>query len=237
MLQTRISPSRTSPISRTVLTTRATPSTTPGDAAVPRELGAALLVPRPLVHALGRDAPEHDQRGVLHHLGHRADGRRRRPVREPLEQLAAGARRSAASTSGRAVAAGRPREEELVERRVHLEPGELEDVVAVLEEAVRDEQVAELADLVPPARQEPVVADELVLLDVREDGAREREQLLEPFARVVVEERARTRSARRSRSLRRCGSVGRSMSSPALSAATCPISDAYGIVGSSSQLP
>ena len=35
MLQTRISPSRTSPISRTVLTTRATPSTTPGEAAVP----------------------------------------------------------------------------------------------------------------------------------------------------------------------------------------------------------
>ena len=58
-----------------------------------------------------------------------------------------------------------------------------------LEEPVRDEQVAELADLVPPLREEPVVADELVLLDVREDRARQREQLLEPLPRVVVQQR------------------------------------------------
>ena len=87
------------------------------------------------------------------------------------------------------------------------------------EEAVRDEQVAELADLVPPAREEPVVADELVLLDVREDGAREREQLVEPLARVVVEQRGVL--GREPVALaRRCGPIGRSMSSPALSAAT-----------------
>ena len=148
--------------------------------------------------------------------------------REPLEQLLAGARRSAASTSARAAAPPVAHvSSELVERRVHLEPRELEDVVAVLEEAVRDEQGAELADLVPPAREEPVVAEELVLLDVREDRAREREQLVEPLPRLVVEQRAVLLGE--PVALAAMCSVGRSMSSPAFSAATWPISDAYGM--------
>ena len=56
--------------------------------------------------------------------------------------------------------------------------------------AVRREQRAELAHLVPPPRQEPVVAEELVLLDVGEDHAREPEQLVEALARLLVEQRA-----------------------------------------------
>ena len=67
--------------------------------------------------------------------------------------------------------------------------GQLEDVLAVLEEAVLGEQRAELADLVPPPGQEPVVAEELVLLDVREHRARELQQLVERLACVLVEQR------------------------------------------------
>src|SRR5204863_1272670 len=87
------------------------------------------------------------------------------------------------------LSAGRPRQQELVDRRLHLESGQLEDAIAIVEEAVRDEQGAELADLVPPAREEPVVADELVLLDVGEDRPRQREQLLEPLSRILPEKR------------------------------------------------
>ena len=70
---------------------------------------------------------------------------------------------------------------------------ELEDVLAVLQEPVRGEQVAEVADLVPPAGQEPVVAEELVLLDVGEDRPRERAARRSPCA-------SRRRAARRTRS-------------------------------------
>ena len=87
-------------------------------------------------------------------------------------------------------AARRPRQDELLERLRDLVAAELEDVLGVLEEAVRREQRAELAHLVAPARQEPVVAVELVLLDVREDRAREPEQLVERRARLLVEQRA-----------------------------------------------
>src|SRR5207237_583890 len=61
-------------------------------------------------------------------------------------------------------------------------------VLAALEEAVPREQGSELTQLVPPARQEPVVAEELVLLDVREDRARESEQLVEGRPRLLVQQ-------------------------------------------------
>ena len=66
----------------------------------------------------------------------------------------------------------------------------LRDVLAVLQKAVRGEQRTELANLVPPPCQEPVVAEELVLLHVREHGARERQQVTERLARLLVEQRA-----------------------------------------------
>ena len=52
------------------------------------------------------------------------------------------------------------------------------------------QQRAELADLVPPPRQEPVVAEELVLLDVREHGPRQGQQVVERRPRLLVEQRA-----------------------------------------------
>ena len=111
----------------------------------------------------------------------------------------------------------------------------MEDVLAVLEEAVLGEQRAELADLVEEARLEPVVAVELVLLDVREDRAREPEQLLERAARLLVEQRAVL--LREAVALPR-ELLGRALDvRPALSASMCPISDAYGMLGSSCQLP
>ena len=85
-------------------------------------------------------------------------------------------------------AARRPRQHELVECLCDLVAAELEDVLLVLEEPVLREESAELAHLVPEPREEPVVAEELVLLDVGEHGAREREQLLEGLARLVVEQ-------------------------------------------------
>ena len=95
------------------------------------QLRATLLVPRPLVDSLRRHAPEHDQRRVHHHLGHCADRRRRRPVGEPLEQLAPLRDDRRPVLRAARPPAGRPRQQELVERRVHLEAGQLEDAVAV----------------------------------------------------------------------------------------------------------
>ena len=190
MRQTRISPSRTSAISSTERTTRARPSTTPGDAAAPISSRAALLLARPLLDALGRHAPEHDRHRVGDRLGRDAERRRRRPLRQPLEQLLAPSddRRPVRRPERRA--AGCPREHQLVERLGDLVAGQLEHVLLVLEEAVVGEQRAELAQLVPPARQEPVVAVELVLLDVREHRPREPEQLVERRPRPRREQRA-----------------------------------------------
>src|SRR4029078_11158991 len=97
----------------------------------------------------------------------------RRPVHRPARLSARG-----------------PGEQELIERRVHLETGGLEDVCAVLEDPMLGEQAAEVADRVPPGREEPIVAEELVLLDVGEDRPREREQVVEALPRLVVEQRA-----------------------------------------------
>ena len=69
-------------------------------------------------------------------------------------------------------------------------PRQLEDVLAVLEEVVLGEQRPELAHLVPPPRQKPVVAEELVLLDVREHGPRQPQQVVERLADVLGQERA-----------------------------------------------
>ena len=133
------------------------------------------------------------------------------------------------------LAAGRPRQHELVERGGDLVARELEDVLAVLEETVLGEQRAELTDLVPPPRQEPVVAEELVLLDVGEHRARQGQQLVRTARGSPRRAAPRTRrpaGRARAGSLRSAGRSAR----PARSAAMCPISDAYGMLGSSSQL-
>ena len=154
---------------------------------------------------------------------------------EPLEQLLAPRddRRPVRRAERRA--AGRPGEEQLVERRRDLVAPELEDVLGVLEEAVLREQRAELAHLVPPARQEPVVAVELVLLDVREDHPREPEQLVERRARLLVEQRA-VLLARAGRARGRAPRSGARPPRPPCSARTWPTTDAYGMLGSSYQL-
>ena len=174
-----------------VITTRAGPSTVPGEAAAPVSSRAALLRARPLLHALGRDAPEHDR----HRVGDRLGRRRRSPA-------AASSRRACSSSSLRRAtiggqwlrperrAAGRPREQQLVERLGDLVPASWKMSSLSSRKPWSREQRAELAQLVPPARQEPVVAVELVLLDVREDRAREAEQLVERLAGLLVEQRA-----------------------------------------------
>ena len=109
---------------------------------------------------------------------------------------------------------------ELLERLADLVARELEDVLGVGEEAVRREQRAEFADLVEEARLEPVLAEELVLLDVGEDCSRQPEQLVEG-PRACSSSRAPYSSARRLRSAASC-SVGRSVSRPSASASMCP---------------
>ncbi len=76
---------------------------------------------------------------------------------------------------------------ELLERLQHLVAVEVEDVLDVVQIVALDEQRPELADLVVPGGQEPVVAVELVLLDVREHRPREPQQLVERAALLVGE--------------------------------------------------
>ena len=87
-----------------------------------REPRAALVRARPLLHALRRDAPEHDRHRVGDRLGRDADRGRRRPLGEPLEQLLApGDDRRPVARPGRRTA-GRPGEQQLVERLRDLVP-------------------------------------------------------------------------------------------------------------------
>ena len=133
--------------------------------------GVRILGARPLLHALRSHAPEHDRHRVRDHFGGDAHGRRRGPVGQLGEQLLAPGRdwRPVARPARRTP--GGPAEHELVERAHDLMAAKLEDVLGVLQEAVPRKQLAELAQLVPPAREEPVVAEELVLLHVREHRA------------------------------------------------------------------
>ena len=219
----------------TARTTRATPSTMTGDQRA-GQLRAALLVPGPFWTRCVVTPQSMISAGPIITSGtaptagggvqspsrssnSRAPGDDRRPVRRAAR-----------------LPSGGPRKHELVERRVHLEARKLEDPVAVLEEVVCHEQVTELADLVPPARQEPVVADELVLLDIREDRAREREQLLEPFPRVVVEQR-RVLDREVVPLLRRCGPSGARSPLPLRVRRRSRSARRTGSFGSSNQLP
>ena len=191
-----------------IVQTRISPARTVGDVAErrdhprrPLDLArrggrAAQLAPPSCARAhscsaLRGDAPEH----------HRRSGRspprasRRARAAASTRRAARAARLRRATIGGQCVRperrpAGRPGQPQLLERLHHLVARELEDVLAVLEEAVRREQRAELADLVEEARLEPVVAVELVLLDVGEDRAREPEQLLERRPRLLVQQRA-----------------------------------------------
>src|SRR4029079_5818479 len=138
----------------------------------------------------GVHARESDQGGSVDPRGRPPERRRRCPLAQPLEQLLAPGDDRRPVRRAEWCAARRPRQDELVERLCDLVPAELEDVLRVLEEAVRRQERAELPYLVPPPREEPVVAEELVLLDVWEDGARQLEQLVGGRARLLVEQRA-----------------------------------------------
>src|SRR6201999_3796349 len=82
----------------------------------------------------------------------------------------------------------RPRQAQLVARLRGLRALELEDVLGVLEEAGAGEDGPDLADLVEEPPLEPVLAEELVLLDVREHRPRQPEQLVERTPRLLVAE-------------------------------------------------
>ena len=169
MLQTRISPSRTSAISLTVFTTRATPSTTPGDAGAPLSSGPPSWL---RAHARTRSVVMPQSMfstGSFTSSGMAPIAGGGVQSREPLDDLLAARDDRRPVLRAERLAARGPDQHELVERRLRPRAGELEDVLGVVEVPVLREQRAELAHLVPPRRQEPVVAEELVLLDVRED--------------------------------------------------------------------
>ena len=190
MLQTRISPSRTSAISlhrlddpRDALDRRPATPALPSARGPPSWLRAhartrSVVMPQSMFST-----------GSFTSSGMAPIGGRRSPVREPLEDLLATRDDRRPVLRAERLAARGPHQDELVEGRLDLVAGELEDVLGILEVAVVREQRAELAHLVPPSREEPVVAEELVLLDVREDHPREAEQLVEALARLLVEER------------------------------------------------
>ena len=215
MLQTRISPSRTSAISLTVFTTRATPSTTPGDAGAPLSSESPVLAPRPRANAFGRDAPEHVQHRVVHLLGHGADGGRRSPVREPLEDLLAARDDRRPVLRAERLAARGPHQHELVEGRCNLVPGELEDVLGILEVAVRPR--AARRTRAPCSTTSSGTSSRRGTCAPRRTGrpCRERPSSSSKPLRVSSSRSAPYSCASRSRS-RASSSVGRSTSSPSL---------------------
>ena len=94
------------------------------------QLAGPVVGPSPLLEALRGDPPEHHHDRVVHRLGHPAEGGRRRPLVEPLEQLLAPRHDRRPVVRAQRLAAGRPRERQLLERLHHLVAGELEDVLA-----------------------------------------------------------------------------------------------------------
>src|SRR5687767_10333997 len=73
---------------------------------------------------------------------------------------------------------GGPRSHEIDDGRLELEVRELEHVLGVGEEAMCGQQAAELADLVEEEIRVPVLAIELVPLDIGENAMRQRDHLV-----------------------------------------------------------
>ena len=123
-----------------MLTTRRRPAATPGEAATPRSSPAPVLAvdAEPLLDHLRGDAPEHDRDRLGDALRRRAERRRRASAvrsasRIPLRRSTI--RRPVARAAGRGT--GRPAGVQVVQRRVDLVAVQVEDVLAVGEEAVR----------------------------------------------------------------------------------------------------
>ena len=80
-------------------------------------------------------------------------------------------------------------EPQLLQRRPHLVMAEQEDVLLVRQEPVARQECPELAHLVPEDRHVAMVDVEVVVLDIGEDHAGEREALVESAAHLGREQR------------------------------------------------
>ena len=212
-MQTRISPSRIVPISSGSLSTRAGPSTSPADAAAPVRRVGVSPDSRPLGRRCGVTPQSITAIGSLTASGiapSAGGGVQSSSLLSSSRRRATIGGQWSGPSGGPPVAHMRQSSSSAICASWRLS---MEDVLAVRQIAVAREQRAELADLVVEAHEEPVVAVELVLLDVGEHGAREPEQLLEGLAAPRRRAGRRTRRpAGRARA--RSASVGRSTSCP-----------------------
>ena len=83
-----------------------------------------------------------------------------------------------------------PGQAQLLECLCHLMAAQLKHVLGISKESVVREQSPELPHFVKEARLEPVLAVELVLLDVGEHKSRESEQFVEGRPGIGVEQRS-----------------------------------------------
>ncbi len=132
----------------------------------------------PDVEVLSGDAPEHDDGRVFDHIGHGPEGRRglvlgpfddgRLPLGHDCGPVDRAPRRGVV----------RPRGHQVDDGGLDLVVGEVEHVLGAREEAVVGQQLAELPDLVEEQVGVPVLAIELVALDVGEDPVRQMDHLV-----------------------------------------------------------
>jgi hypothetical protein len=149
----------------------------------------AFLRVEPGLDALRRDPPEHDRDRLVLDLRRRPERERRRPRAQALhDPLALGDLLRPVVRAARRGGPDRPAGQQVVERVVDLVAVQVEDVLRVVEEPVRAEDLAELADAVPEDRVVPVLDVEVVVLDVRIDAPREADELVERGPVVVGRE-------------------------------------------------
>src|SRR5437588_11603980 len=146
----------------------------------PAELAARHIArgAQPPIQALARDPPEHHDRRIVDHVADRTQGRwgallgplgdRRAAFRDDLRPVLRSPRRRAV----------RPGRHEIDDRGFELVVRELEHIVFAREKPVRRQQGAELADLVEEEVGVPVLAVELMPLDVRKYAMRETDHLI-----------------------------------------------------------
>src|SRR6266850_7043841 len=146
---------------------------------------------RPGIQRFGSDSPEHLHRRVLDAVGHRPDRGRRIPVLELLEDFLAPADERLEVRAAACFGTRRPGDHDLDQRLIHFEVLQVEDILALLDLSPARKERAEFAHLAEEARREPLLAVELVILDVRKHEVAEREHLIEGAALLVrLEERA-----------------------------------------------
>ncbi len=147
----------------------------------------ALLVDRrrPAFQAFAGDAPQHLHRGVFHRIGYGAERDRRIPVLEPFVDRAPPRQQRLEMPPALAIDARRPGQHRVDQRLFHLGVLKVKNVLRLLDHIRPHQQVAELAHLVVEGDDEPVLAEEFVVLDIGEHRVAEAEHLVEGGPVVV----------------------------------------------------